>query len=154
MRRLVPAPLTAEGFAPFGSVIEADPASAVGINAGFTTRFHGLAEIEAEGGAPILSIFRGRPRPLVIDMLERHPMGSQAFMPLGGHPWLVVCAEAPGAPLHAFLCRGDQGAQIGRGVWHFPLLTLGTQDFLVADRASPETNVEVADLAEPAELAV
>ncbi|MAS42875.1 MAG: ureidoglycolate lyase [Rhodobacteraceae bacterium] len=154
MRTLVPAPLTAEGFASFGSVIEADPASAVGINAGFTTRFHGLAEIDVEGAAPILSIFRGRPRPLVIDMLERHPQGSQAFFPLGGHPWLVVCAEAPGAALHAFLCRGDQGAQIGRRVWHFPLLTLAAQDFLVADRAAPEANVEIAELSDPAELAI
>lgn len=152
MRGLVPEALTAEGFAPFGSVIEADPASAVGINAGFTTRFHGLAKIEVEGAAPILSIFRGRVRPLVIDMLERHPFGSQAFFPLGGHPWLVVCAAAPGRPLRAFLCRGDQGAQIGRGVWHFPLLTLKAQDFLVADRAAPEGNVEVAALADPAEL--
>ena len=51
MKRLIPEPLTAEGFAPFGAVIEADPASAIGINAGFTTRFHALAEVEVEGGA-------------------------------------------------------------------------------------------------------
>lgn len=152
MRALAPEPLTAEGFAPFGAVIEADPASAIGINAGFTTRFHALAEVAVEGGAPILSIFRGRPRPLLIDMLERHPFGSQAFVPLGGRPWLAVCAEAPGAPLRAFLARGDQGAQYAAGVWHFPLLTLAAQDFLVVDRTAPEGNVELADLAEPAEV--
>ncbi|WP_339951657.1 ureidoglycolate lyase [uncultured Albimonas sp.] len=152
MRALAPEPLTAEGFAPFGAVIEADPASAIGINAGFTTRFHALAEVAVEGGAPILSIFRGRPRPLLIDMLERHPFGSQAFVPLGGRPWLAVCAETPGAPLRAFLARGDQGAQYAAGVWHFPLLTLAAQDFLVVDRAVPERNVELADLAEPAEV--
>lgn len=154
MKRLIPEPLTAEGFAPFGAVIEADPASAIGINAGFTTRFHALAEVEVEGGAPILSIFRGRPRPLVIDMLERHPFGSQAFVPLGGRPWLAVCAKAPGAPLRAFLARGDQGAQYARGAWHFPLLTLAGQDFLVVDRAAPESNVEVAELAEPAQVLI
>lgn len=147
---LAPEPLTASAFAPFGQVIEADPASAMGINAGYTTRFHALAEVAVEGGAPILSIFRGRPRPLVIDMLERHPFGTQAFMPLGGRPWLAVCAEAPGAPLRAFLARGDQGAQYAAGAWHFPLLTLAAQDFLVVDRAAPESNVEVAALEAPA----
>ncbi len=152
MRTLVPEPLTAESFAPFGTVIEADPASAIGINAGFTTRFHALAEVEVEGGAPILSIFRGRPRPLIVDMLERHPFGTQAFVPLGGRPWLAVCAEAPGAPLRAFLARGDQGAQYAKGAWHFPLLTLATQDFLVVDRSAPETNVELADLSEPVQV--
>ncbi len=146
MREIAVQPLTAEAFAPFGRVIEAAPASAVGINAGWTTRFHALAEIDVEGAPPILSIFRSRVRPLVVDMLERHPFGTQAFFPLGGRPWLAVCAETPEAEPQAFLFRGDQGAQIGRGVWHAPLLTLAAQDFLVADRAEPEGNVEVVEV--------
>lgn len=152
MREIVPRPLTAEAFAPFGRVIEAAPSSAVEINAGWTTRFHALAEIDVEGAPPILSIFRSRVRPLTVDLLERHPFGTQAFFPLGGRPWLVVCAEGPEAEPLAFLCRGDQGAQIGRGVWHAPLMTLAAQDFLVADRAEPEGNLEVVELARPLKL--
>ncbi len=145
-------PLTAESFAPFGQVIEAAPESTVEINAGWTTRFHDLARADVEGAPAIISIFRSRVRPLVAEMLERHPFGTQAFVPLGGHPWLIVAAEAPDAPLRAFLARGDQGAQIGRGVWHHPLLTIGAQDFLVVDRADPDANLETRDL--PAQVPV
>ncbi|MEM6438817.1 MAG: ureidoglycolate lyase [Pseudomonadota bacterium] len=142
-------PLTEEGFAPFGEVIRPDPARAATINSGFTERHHALATAHLEGGAAILSIFRGRPRPLIATLLERHPFGSQAFVPLGGRPWLTVVAEGPEAPLRAFLCGGDEGVQIGRGVWHHPLLTLAAQDFLVLDRESPGANLEEAALDPP-----
>ena len=141
--RLVPEPLTAEAFAPFGRVIEADPATAVEINAGFTTRYHALATAETDART-ILSIFRGRPRPLEIAMLERHPKGSQAFVPLGGRPWLAVVAESSDpTACRAFMCRGDQGLQYGCNVWHHPLLVLGeAQDFLVVDRDGDGPNLE------------
>ncbi len=137
-------PLGAESFAPFGQVIEADPATAVEINAGYTTRFHALAQADVGDGAAILSIFRGRPRPLEIAMLERHPLGSQAFVPLNGRDWLAVVAETPDpAALRAFYCRGDQGVQYARNVWHHPLLVLGAaQDFLVVDRQGKGDNLQ------------
>ncbi len=136
-------PLTVAGFAPFGSVIEADPAVARQINGGFTTRFHGLARVESDAEV-ILSIFRGRVRPLKVAMVERHPLGTQAFMPLNGRDWLVVVAERPEtSALRAFRCRGDQGVQYGVGVWHHPLLILGEpQDFLVVDRDGVGANLE------------
>jgi ureidoglycolate lyase len=141
--RLVPEPLTAKAFAPFGQVISADPATAVEINAGFTTRYHALATAETDART-ILSIFRGRPRPFEIAMLERHPKGSQAFVPLGGRPWLAVVAESPDpTACRAFMCRGDQGLQYGCNVWHHPLLVLGeAQDFLVVDRDGDGPNLE------------
>jgi len=140
---LVAEPLTAAAFAPFGRVIEADPSTAVEINTGFTTRFHALAAVETDDTA-ILSIFRGRPRPLEIAMLERHPLGSQAFVPLGGRAWLVVAALSPDpSMLRLFTCRGDQGVQYGANVWHHPLLVLNdAQDFLVVDRQGNGTNLE------------
>lgn len=140
---LRPEPLTARAFAPFGRVIEADPATAREINQGYATRFHALAEVETDA-AVILSIFRGRPRPPVIAMLERHPLGGQAFVPLGGRDWLVVVAERPEPGLlRAFRARGDQGVLYARGTWHHPLLVLGApQDFLVADREGPGPNLE------------
>lgn len=137
-------PLTPEAFAPFGAVIAPRPETAREINAGFATRFHALAEVVAEGAPPVISIFRARPRPPKIDLLERHRHGSQAFMPLGGRPWLTVVAEGPAAPLRAFLCGPDQGLQIAAGVWHAPLITLAAQDFLVIDRDRPEDDLEEA----------
>jgi ureidoglycolate lyase len=145
-------PLTAEAFAPFGAVIEADPARAHPINGGNTTRFHALAAADpGPGGAAILSIFRAIPRELRLTMVERHPLGTQAFMPLAPRPWLVAVAtdgERPGpGDVRVFLARGDQGVQYGRGVWHHPLLVLDApQDFLVVDRLGEGPNCEEAAL--------
>jgi ureidoglycolate lyase len=140
-------PLTAGAFAPFGQVIEADHDRSFLINGGRTRRYDALAMAECdEAGEVALSIFRGTPwpTPFRIAMLERHPLGSQAFVPMERHPWLVVVAERPepGA-CRAFLARGDQGVQIARGVWHHPLLALQpVHDFLVADRKGPGSNLE------------
>jgi ureidoglycolate lyase len=144
-------PLTAEAFAPFGAVIEADHARSFLINGGRTRRHDALALADCgEDGAVALSIFRGTPwggpagGPIRIAMLERHPLGSQAFVPMERHPWLVVVAGRP-APeaCRAFLARGDQGIQIWRGIWHHPLLALQpVHDFLVIDRKGPGANLE------------
>jgi len=138
-------PLTAEAFAPFGQVIEADYARSYLINNGRTRRYDALAVADCEGDVA-LSIFRGTPwpAPVRISMLERHPLGSQAFIPMQPHPWLVVVAERPDPrACRAFLARGDQGVQIARGVWHHPLLALApVHDFLVVDRKGPGENLE------------
>ena len=90
-------PLTAEAFKPFGDVIEAsDNAQNFTINQGFAERFHRLAQVDVttDGGQPAISIFKARARalPLQLSVLEKHPFGSQAFMPLSGHAYLVVVA--------------------------------------------------------------
>jgi len=153
MRRLTPETLTAEAFAPFGTVIETAGASSFPINDGTTTRFNALAEADpGPEGTVIVSIFRATrwPQPVRLAMLERHPLGSQAFFPLSPDDWLVVAAagERPGAnDLRLFRARGDQGVQYGRGVWHHPLLVLtGKQDFLVVDRQGPGENLEVIEI--------
>lgn len=154
--RLVPRPLEREAFAPFGEVIEAsDAVRHFTINAGNTERYHDLANIEpGPDGRAIVSIFRGQPRqlPLAVTMMERHPLGSQAFMPLSGRPYLVVVAPAGPAPqvedLRVFLARGDQGVNYAPGVWHHPLLALGeVSDFLVIDRSGPGDNCDEIELA-------
>jgi ureidoglycolate lyase len=139
--------LTSEAFAPFGAVIEADQANSYLINEGRTRRFHALAEADVGAdGRAVLSIFHGTawPRPIRIRMLERHPLGSQAFVPMERHPWLAVVAERPEPEFcRAFLCRGDQGLQLAKGTWHHPLLPLqATHDFLVVDRDGPGGNLE------------
>lgn len=84
--------------------------------------------------------------PHEIEMMERHPLGSQSFSPLSGRPFLVVVAEddggRPGRP-RVFLARGDQGVNYRRNVWHYPLMPLqAVSDFLVADRDGPGNNLE------------
>jgi len=147
---LKPEILTRAVFAPFGNVIEIEGAERILINEGTTERFHALAEMDVvdQGGKPILSIFRARQRsmPIKISMMERHPLGSQAFYPLNGENWLVVvsAADTPGPDnLKAFLASKAQGVQYGKNVWHHPLLILQTdQDFMVADRSGPGENLE------------
>ncbi len=151
-------PLTREAFAPFGDVIEAsDAVRHFPINEGTTERYHDLAKIDLDArGRAIVSIFRAQPRslPLTLTLLERHPLGSQAFMPLNGRPYLVAVAPRGEAfdsgDVHVFLARGDQGVNYAAGVWHHPLLALGAiSDFLVVDRAGPGANCDERDLPQP-----
>lgn len=155
---LVAVALTREAFAPFGEVIEAsDAVRHFTINAGNTERYHDLARLEpGPEGRVIVSIFRGQPRalPFRVEMLERHPHGSQAFIPMSGTPYLVVVAPAGELPqpddIQIFLARGDQGVNYAPGVWHHPLLALGeVSDFVVIDRSGPGHNCDEADLEQP-----
>ena len=143
-------PLTRTAFAPFGDVIETEGAERFEINNGTTTRFHDLARIdaEAEGGHVLVNIFRARPlpMPLTVAMMEKHPLGSQAFVPLSDAPFLVVVAPPGGrvepADLRAFLAEDGQGVNYAPGVWHHPVIALGRQtDFLVIDRGGPGDNL-------------
>ena len=142
--------LTKENFAAFGEVLETVGAEERIINGGTCTRFHALAAIETrgEGAQAVVSLFRAKPPalPLHLTMMERHPLGSQAFWPLSGRDWLVAVAPdengRPGTPL-VFRASGSQGVCYAPNVWHHPLLTLGqVSDFLVVDRAGPGTNLE------------
>ena len=142
MRTLAIELLTHEAFAPFGDVIEIEGARRFPINGGTTTRFHDLARIDVAdaGGRPLLNLFRGEPRtlPFEVTMLERHPLGSQAFVPLTDAPYLIVVAPAgPLVPqrIRAFATRGWQGVNYAKGVWHHPLIALqAVSDFIVVDR--------------------
>ena len=146
MTRIPVRSLTRELFAPFGEVIEARKEPLV-INAGFARRFNDLCKVEtAEGGETNISIFIARARmlPLAITMMERHPLGSQAFMPLQDSPWLaVVCSDPEDAGSYrAFACDGRQGVSYARNTWHFPLITFGEGDrFFVVDRKGPGDNL-------------
>ena len=154
--KLSVAPLTPDAFAPFGEVISiATARDSYPINLGTTMRFHDISRVDVadEGGAPIISIFRGTPRqkPIEIKMMERHPLGSQAFMPLSGQKFLIVVASGTDDPdpenLRAFLSDGTQGVTYAKNVWHHPLLVLEEDsDFLIVDRAGPGNNLNEVDL--------
>ena len=149
-REIAVRPLSKAAFAGFGDVIETKNAEQRLINAGTTTRFDDLAEIDVadQDGRPLISIFRGQPFafPVEIAMMERHPLGSQAFFPLAKRPFLIVVAPdedgRPGTP-QAFLAAGDKGVNYAKSVWHHPLLALeAVSDFLVVDRGGVGENVE------------
>ena len=141
-------PISAEEFAPFGELLAARDAPTRMINAGRCERHHALATVERGGGEAIISIFRSEPvsLPYRCALLERHPLGSQAFMPLGADPWLSVVAPdeggRPGAPI-AFLVPAGMGVNLRAGVWHGVLTPLDrAADFLVVDREGAGVNLE------------
>lgn len=151
-------PLTAAAFAPFGRVIECDPqAQQMAINAGTCTRFHDLVRPDIEGGAVSMSIFVAQtaPMPAALRLMERHPLGSQAFAPLGqALGMLVVVADAHLEAqdlrphhLHAFVTHAKQALQLHRGTWHHPLLSLQAGQWLVIDRVGEDYNCDEVDIA-------
>jgi ureidoglycolate lyase len=156
MKTLAIEPLTREAFAPFGDVIELEGAREIPINLGTTIRYHDLANVDINdaGGRTLVNLFRGQPRtlPFEVKMLERHPLGSQAFIPFDEKPYLVVVAPAgdldPQA-IRAFVTCGWQGVNYAKGVWHHPLLALGeVSDFIVVDRGGDGLNLNEQNLRE------
>jgi ureidoglycolate lyase len=157
MRNIGIQPLIRETFAPFGQVIETDGAHHYPINKGMTERFHDLARIELGGvhARPLISLFKGQPYtlPLRLDLVERHPLGSQAFYPLSDAPWLVIVAHdesgTPGTPL-AFRPAPGQGVNIAINTWHGVLCPLDRpSDYLVVDRGGDGNNLEEYTYPEP-----
>jgi len=142
-------PLTAPAFAPFGDVLAATGAPDKMINQGLCGRFHDRAALDfGPGGRAGISIFNAEPRalPYRLEMVERHPEGSQAFLPLHQQPFLVIVAPdeggRPGRPL-AFITDGAQGINLHRGSWHGVLTPLAAPGlFAVVDRIGPTPNLQ------------
>jgi ureidoglycolate lyase len=137
--------LTVEGFVPFGEVIEKAGVGGFPTNDGAAMRYHGLGTVDCaeEQGKPLLSIF-SVPHPTFseqLTILERHPISSQAFVPLGRVRAVFVVAPRDASPgagnIRAFISDGVQGVNYARGTWHAPLITLEAGDFLVVDRSGP-----------------
>ena len=151
MVQLNSVPLTADAFAPFGEVVELSTATQYPINNGLTTRFHDLLTIDAntEGGRPIVNVFRTDPLPMPhkVEVMERHPLGSQAFLPMQDTPFLVLVGspgeQLRGNDLTLFRTNGRQGVNLHRNTWHHFQIVLGhTQDFIVIDRGGRGENLE------------
>lgn len=157
MREIFVQPLTREAFAPFGDVIETEGAHSFPINHGMCMRYHDLAKVETTGenAKTLISLLRGKPYelPLKLEMVERHPFGSQAFVPLSQKPFLVVAAhEQPDGPSEpvAFMTKPGQGVNIHRNVWHGILTPLeGVSDFVVIDRGGDGVNLQEHFYPEP-----
>lgn len=151
-------PLTAEAFAPFGEVIACEGNDFFHINDAHTERYHALSIAEAQDATVGISIFRNIKKtavPFSIQMFERHPLGSQAFIPMQGQSFLVVVApnlnaEQPDLDrIYAFISNGQQGVNYRAGTWHHPLLTLeAPSDFTVIDRIGSGHNCDVYSFTE------
>ena len=142
-------PLTEAAFAPFGDVLHANGTPDKMINQGLCGRFHDSAKVDfGQDGRAGISIFQAQPRslPYTLDMMERHPDGSQAFISMSEHPFLIAVAPddngKPGRP-HAFLSDGKQAINIHRNVWHGVLTPLAEPGlFAVVDRIGKTINLE------------
>ena len=151
--KLTALPLTLERFAPYGDVLEALAINKQAMNNARFERFCDLADVDVgseSGGRTSISIARSRSAtalPCRVDMLERHPDGSQAFMPLANFKFVVVVAP-PGESvdsqeLAAFVSNGRQGINYRKGVWHMPMIALREgQEFLIVDRAGDSDNCD------------
>lgn len=156
MARLSLEPLTADAFAPYGDVIDASvPCEQFPINEGRTQRHHALATVDCASGDAVISLFRATPIEAGFQLrtLERHPLGSQAFINTSGNAYAIVVAP-PGdfdeTALRGFLARPDQSINYHRGTWHHYLLALHeASDFVVVDRVGDGNNCEEQRLQTP-----
>lgn len=158
-------PLTPERFAPYGDVIAADSARRAAMNDARFERFDDLATVDVEtqgDGHVAISIARARvatAMPWRFDTVERHPLGSQAFIPLAPFRFVVVVAppgeDVDGTELRAFVTSGHEGINYRRGTWHMPLIALEAgQQFLIVDYAGSAANCEERVLGEPVTLSL
>jgi ureidoglycolate lyase len=148
MNRIVPETLTAAVFAAFGDVMECVGAADKIINQGLCQRFHDRASMDFSDSQAGISLFSATPRsfPYTLDMMERHPEGSQAFIPMTQASFLVLVAQdvngVPGTP-HAFVTKPGQAVNYHRNVWHGVLTPLHAPGlFAVVDRIGGGDNLQ------------
>lgn len=147
---VTPRPLTRDAFRAFGDVLEIEGSEPRRINRGLTLKFERLSRLEVAAGDRMqICLYRSEPveLPFRIEELERHPLGSQAFVPLHPRPFPVVVAAGDATPgiadLRVFLTNGRQGVCISPGVWHHHQLTLDrVSDYLVLERDGEDGNLE------------
>ncbi len=153
-------PITPERFAPYGDVIHPSADSKAAMNDARFERFSRLADVDAEGRHASISIARCKmptSLPYRFDLVERHPLGSQAFIPLSHFKFFVVVAPAAESvepeDLRAFVTNGSQGVNYHKGVWHMPMIALeGGQEFLIVDRGADSENCDEHYFSDPVTL--
>ncbi len=160
LRRLRVRPLTREAFLPYGEVIEVSGKPDIVANGGLAELYRDLAHVDvATGGGRVgVNVVRTAPRvlPLRVEVMERHPLGSQAFFTIKGGDWLVLAAPAgklDSNAIQAFRVAANQGINYRRDIWHHPLIALAeTSEFLIIERFGDGDNLVLETLAEPLEI--
>jgi len=149
-----PIPITKKNFSKFGDMITTDEIKPLEINNGYAKRFDDIASIETskDSGETIISIFSALKRsfPMKIDMMEKHPLGSQAFVPMKETTFLVFVAPESNKPdlnkIEAFIVPPGIGVNYNPGIWHFPLIATEDMNFLVVDRKGSGDNLVIENL--------
>lgn len=159
-RTITASALTDELFSPFGDIIQTQAEPSMMINEGNCARYHDVAALEFVDAAAGISVFQARPYtvPHTLGLMERHPLGSQAFLPMSSEPFLVIVAAdvngEPGEPL-AFLTNGQQGVNYHRNTWHGVLTPLaGSGLFAVVDRIGEGCNLQEHTFEQPYQIVV
>ena len=146
-----PIKINRSNFATYGDLISANDINPIDINAGYAKRFDNLANINTlkDGGKTVVSIFSALRRnfPMTIDMMEKHPLGSQAFIPMKETTFLCFVAPPGESPeidkIQSFIIPPKTGINYKPGVWHFPLISTEDTDFLVIDRKGNSENLNI-----------
>ena len=156
MSRLVikPRVINKENFKKFGDMITTDDIKPLEINDGYAKRYDGIANLDAkkDEGESIISIFSALKRsfPMKVDMMEKHPLGSQAFIPMKETTFLAFVAPEGVKPdlnkVEAFIIPKGVGVNYNAGIWHFPLIATEDMNFLVVDRKGSGDNLVLEDL--------
>ena len=149
-----PKPITKENFAKYGDVITTKDIKPLEINDGYAKRFDGIANLDTsiDGGETTISIFSALKRsfPMKIDMMEKHPLGSQAFIPMKQTTFLAFVAPEGDKPdlnkIEAFIVPPEIGVNYNPGIWHFPLIATEDMNFLVVDRKGSGDNLVIEHL--------
>ena len=153
-KTIKPKEITRENFAAYGDLISSESVKPIDINAGYAKRFDNLAKINTakDKGETIVSIFSALKRsfPMKIDMMEKHPLGSQAFIPMKESIFLALVAPQGHKPeidkIESFIIPKGMGINYKPGIWHFPLISLENMNFLVVDRKGPGDNLVIQNL--------
>ena len=149
-----PKPITKENFSKFGDMITTNDIKPLEINNGYAKRFDGIANVDTskDNGETIISIFSALKRsfPMKIYMMEKHPLGSQAFVPMKETTFLVFVAPKGNKPdlnkIEAFVVPPGIGVNYNPGTWHFPLISTENMNFLVIDRKGSGDNLVIENL--------
>ena len=144
-----PIKINRSNFAAYGDLISAEDINPIDINAGYAKRFDNLADlnISKDRGKAVVSIFSALKRtfPMKIDMMEKHPLGSQTFMPMKETTFLCFVAPVGQFPeiakIQSFIIPPKTGINYKAGIWHFPLISTENTDFLVIDRKGSGENL-------------
>ena len=153
-RIIKPIPITTENFSKFGDMIGTENIKPIEINNGYANRFDDIAKIDTanNNGETTISIFSALKRsfPMKIDMMEKHPLGTQAFIPMKETTFLTFVAPEGEKPnlekIESFIVPQGKGVNYKAGVWHFPLISTEDMDFLVVDRKGSGDNLVIENL--------
>ena len=144
-----PMPINKSNFAQYGDLISTNDVKPIDINAGYAKRFDNLANLNTskDEGKAIVSIFSASKRtfPMTIDMMEKHPLGSQAFIPMKETTFLCFVAPSGESPqidkIQSFIVPPKTGINYRPGIWHFPLISTEDTNFLVIARKGKGENL-------------